>query len=431
MEAKAVPALVIAVVASALVAGAVGLTSASRSDVEIQATQTSLLDDPLAKFGRLMPVFTHPRCVNCHGNINPFGPDPNHTTVEPDPGNGSLVDAQGDQLRTRNQECLGCHDASDAVAWRLAPRRMDFRGRNVPNPTLTLCQQIEAEQRTAEAFREHLLGDPLQVVAFNGTKGFTLSPGRQVAAQDKPPMTQLEFFNASEAWLQGRQDIPCNGWVGTIVQTETVNLTTTYPTPVNVQRTGLTTEEQSATRTITIHVGGAGGVMAEISVSGTHGTESTMTVSQGGRSCSNYGRSVVTYGGKTTGEVKVASLSIGSDGRYTLDITGPDERTTTVERTVTRICNSPEFSDSLGDTFDHPGWTLRISGVAPTGRGPVTRLEGTDPARTVTGDDDRSWFLSKSAHVAPEQMRSSGNLELVPVTVTTTWNLRLEPDLLR
>lgn len=428
---------VIAIVASALVAGAAVLTSSSLPDVEMQVTKISLLDDPLVRFGKLMPVFTHPRCANCHGHTNPFAgsqnnPSRNHPDdVEPDAGRGPLVSPQGDHITGRNQECLVCHDAPDATLWRLAPTRMDFRGLNTRNATLALCRQIEAEQRTSAKFRDHLITDPLQVVAFNGTKGISPDPGVQVAAGDKPPMTQLDFFNASEAWLKGSEDIPCNGWVGTITQTETVDLRTNYRTPVSIQGEGRTTEAQVATRTTTIRVGDAGGVTAEITVSGTHGSESTMIVTQVGGSCSSYGRSVVTFGGTTTGEVKEAVLTIGSDGRYALDITGPDERTTTVERTVSRLCNLPEFSDSVGDTFDHSGWTLKISGVVPTGGGPVTRLEGTDPPRIVTQDDGRSWFLSRNAHVAQEQIRDNGNFERVPVTVTTTWNLRLEPDLLR
>jgi len=28
--------------------------------------------DPLELFAELMPVFGHPRCVNCHGGVDPF-----------------------------------------------------------------------------------------------------------------------------------------------------------------------------------------------------------------------------------------------------------------------------------------------------------------------------------------------------------------------
>lgn len=29
-------------------------------------------------FAKPMPVFTHPRCINCHGGVNPFAANGNH-----------------------------------------------------------------------------------------------------------------------------------------------------------------------------------------------------------------------------------------------------------------------------------------------------------------------------------------------------------------
>jgi hypothetical protein len=43
-------------------------TTSASPDAAQKPTTTSLLEDPLAKFAKLMPVFAHPRCANCRGH---------------------------------------------------------------------------------------------------------------------------------------------------------------------------------------------------------------------------------------------------------------------------------------------------------------------------------------------------------------------------
>ena len=81
---------------------------------------------------------------------------------------------------------------------------------------------------------------------------------------------------------------------------------------------------------------------------------------------------------------------------------------------------------NTSERHSHHAWTIKIRGILPAGDRTFKKLEGTE-TETVTEDDDRSWFLSRSSHVAPLQMRANGDLEPVQVTVTTTWNLGLEP----
>src|SRR6266481_2523976 len=82
--------------------------------------QTSATDvDPLAMFGELMPVFSSPRCVNCHGATNP-ATDLNHQG-----GKIEFRDGNNDDLLPENGEslqCLECPPAPAAKAgwWRLA-----------------------------------------------------------------------------------------------------------------------------------------------------------------------------------------------------------------------------------------------------------------------------------------------------------------------
>jgi SAM-dependent methyltransferase len=87
---------------------------------------------------------------------------------------------------------------------------------------------------------------------------------------------------------------------------------------------------------------------------------------------------------------------------------------------------SPSFTDNTSERYRHNAWTIKIRGILPSSDRSFKKLEGTE-TETVTENDDRSWFLSRSSHVAPLQMRANGDLEPVQVTVKTTWNLGLEP----
>ena len=53
-----------------ILAGAMAPAVSRTSGPSAQA-QTTGADDPLRLFSRMVPVFTHPRCVNCHGATDP------------------------------------------------------------------------------------------------------------------------------------------------------------------------------------------------------------------------------------------------------------------------------------------------------------------------------------------------------------------------
>src|SRR6266487_255989 len=90
--------------------------------------------EPLALFSAMMPVFSSPRCVNCHGGVQP-ATGANHE--------GGKVDVKFDSdgnMENGTPEaiaCLECHTAADK--WRTAPRVLSFVGRDAA----TLCRQIK------------------------------------------------------------------------------------------------------------------------------------------------------------------------------------------------------------------------------------------------------------------------------------------------
>src|ERR1700737_4793927 len=101
--------------------------------VTAQARQAAENNEGLALFGEMMPVLSSPRCVNCHGGVDPVS-GANH---EPGPVAESTRLSNGDMGFDEKMVCQECHTAGTAN-WRTAPREMAFVGKD----TLTLCKQI-------------------------------------------------------------------------------------------------------------------------------------------------------------------------------------------------------------------------------------------------------------------------------------------------
>jgi hypothetical protein len=189
-------------------------------------------DDPLAMFTEMMPVWSSPRCVNCHGGTVP--------DVKPEGLNheGGLIDvvrdANGDPTFDGSGTCQGCHDVAPP-SWRLAPARMSLVGKDA----LTLCRQMRKVNSLSvaanrAAFDHHLHNDLLIDLAFVGNRGME---GVDAAP---PPMSQGAFFAAAQRWLEDGLGACSNKWSGTITETTIGSETASFaPAPGGRQ---LTTE---------------------------------------------------------------------------------------------------------------------------------------------------------------------------------------------
>lgn len=137
---------------------------------------------PIHKF-----VVNEPRCVNCHGGVNPHidepGPDPDAPDEVPSRvahGPGAIdrfvvPDAQG--RRTMEVTCNGCHDGmaprgdGSNSRWFTAPPFLTFLDKDAP----TLCKQFKRATGSAEHFVGHLVddngGNAFTKTAFAGNRG--------------------------------------------------------------------------------------------------------------------------------------------------------------------------------------------------------------------------------------------------------------------
>jgi hypothetical protein len=197
------------------------LTALGVGTLGVAYAQPAPTEDPLVMFAELMPVFTSPRCLNCHGATDPAVPV-NHPGGKQDvplerPG-GDMTFETG-----RNEECLNCHTAAGS-AFRLAPKHTSFVGLD----TLPLCRHFRTDEfippiRFAEGralFLDHLTNDALIGMGFEGRGGigedsafFAETPAAP------PPMSRQAFLAAAARWLNEGEGACSNKWNGTITET--------------------------------------------------------------------------------------------------------------------------------------------------------------------------------------------------------------------
>lgn len=197
---------------------AVVFASLATFSVAAQAGQTND-DQSLALFSEMMPVFTSPRCVNCHGGVNPVT-GANH---EPGPVADSTRLSNGDMGFDEQRVCQECHTAGTA-SWRTAPGEMSFVGRD----TLAMCKQIrrstgqDGDDPDAGFLVGHLTNDDLIGVGFVGQGGIGEDSPFATIEPDPPPMSRAEMIAAAQRWIgEGHARCGANGWNGVITSTMT------------------------------------------------------------------------------------------------------------------------------------------------------------------------------------------------------------------
>jgi hypothetical protein len=201
----------------------IGIGTASGAAPARQETQ-----DPLALFSAMMPVFSSPRCVNCHGGVDPASDD-SHEGGKVD----VVLDANGDMhhccddVQTDNT-CTECHtDASSK--WRTAPKAFNL----VNKDALTLCRQIKSTnglgtggEDAARTFIDHLANDELIGHGFEGRGAIGETSAFAPITPAPPPMSREDFVGAAQTWLNDGHAQCGLGWSGSITVTKTSNIKT-------------------------------------------------------------------------------------------------------------------------------------------------------------------------------------------------------------
>jgi hypothetical protein len=373
--------------------------------------------EPIELFAVMMPVFTHPRCANCHGGMNPYDPERNFVAAVRHPGG------------VRDQtECPECHDATQQIrdAWRVALHdSLRFLGKDAKQ--MCEMQSAEVDRRSRQSYYRHLENDTLITQAFDGMAGGARDPD----PPDKPPMNHNDFLAAARNWLQAGAG--CGGWVGTIKQTEAFASNYGFPTPGT---SVTTTVKESANRTVIISRDHRS-TTADITMSG-HKVQTSVDPSE----CQTTVILSADWNNDNAAKRADAGVSfkIAPDGTYVIHFRGPPEKTSGTDGMVTTSsCGSLLGPQQSTTDLDWDQWQFNIRCPAKppidTARGESIdcdlfdaekspRLKGrmTRVVQDMWDAADRQSWLA----VSPASTGRADTGKSLPVTVVTEWDFELD-----
>jgi hypothetical protein len=148
-------------------------------------------------FRKMMPVFRHPRCLNCHGGVDPLSEA--HRGVD-------QLDPEIDRMANREEfeeQCQACHDQMPGLVqgWTTPGEPVFFVGKDDEE----LCLQMKRFERTGEDFVEHLDNDHfgIQFIAagFVGDRALGDGLGDYELVPEPPPGTQADLVAQAEKWV--------------------------------------------------------------------------------------------------------------------------------------------------------------------------------------------------------------------------------------
>jgi hypothetical protein len=394
-----------------------GVTRGASSRAAPQSTVT-----PFQRFERLLPVIRHPRCMNCHGALDPG------TTSHP-----------GGAITT--EACEGCH--GDAQDWRI-PHQNSFFINKTDRQLCALFANIAEHMGYEQFISGHIVSDELIKLAFDGVMGGARTPGAGSPPDpppDKPPMDHAEFTRWAKEWVsdgRGACDVE-----GTITQVESVDVDTVfYPFPGRAERFA-----ERATRTVTVTANNDDSYTARIETSGTIVlTLMTETTYPSGRACTLVITDSSTISGLTTGPARVrikdTVFFAGTDPRagqtdYRIDVTLPPEHTQRIDRNMlVEPCGSTLQAvppETLNTTW--PRHDFAIEGhlddrTQPNLVGGCTKVvKSADVARMMAISETPCFrFANIGNKQEPWLMHHEGSGAYadgtdIPHRVTTSWNI--------
>ncbi len=166
---------------------------------------------PFQLFQKLLPVVRHPRCINCHGGVNP-GDSTKH-------GGGAIT----------VEACEQCHN--DVSHWDLPSRDHFFVGKT-DQELCSIFAEFAEKQGHARFIDKHLRGDELIIAGFKGVMGGARNPG--YVDPPKPPQPPADppaggqdaFVRLGQDWIDYGQGACVV--LGTINLEESVSATDTF-----------------------------------------------------------------------------------------------------------------------------------------------------------------------------------------------------------
>lgn len=171
------------------------LALAAFSDSAVHAQEGSSCPVPIGKqmeaigaFADMLPVFRHPRCMNCHGGLDIMS--------ERHPGADDIV-PMANPLDV--EQCQQCHDG--LPGWRQPGSPVFF----VDKSDEELCLQMKRFESTGDKFVEHIFNDhgDVQFIAagFVGDRALGQELTDRGLTIEKPPGTQAQLTAKARKWV--------------------------------------------------------------------------------------------------------------------------------------------------------------------------------------------------------------------------------------
>lgn len=160
-------------------------------------------------FSKIAVVFTQePRCVNCHGAIDPFARNTKHGGGQQD---------RKDNFSSTFKPCLECH-IDPAEGWFLPPpagRDPEDNQMFAGKIDVDLCKQIKTHSSMG-GFESHIRTDDRKFidVAFEGTRGLN-DTGQDMVDNYKPippTITHDELIKLATDWVELWTEMPFGEW---------------------------------------------------------------------------------------------------------------------------------------------------------------------------------------------------------------------------
>ena len=382
--------------------------------------------DPIDLFKELYPVFSHPRCVNCHGVV-----ETSPTNIRELTGRGH----GGGVIRlVRNDECKDCHNVPEILetAWRFtAPPHMSFVGKDLEQMCALQSQEVDAfdgavgshSPAVDGSYMHHLINDQLIEAGFVGKAGGQISPAQP------PPLSKGRFLELAQKWVDAGAG--CGRLTGTITQTE--KFEDSYSGPA-ILGPGTMTYFVTGSRTLTINRYSDGTVSAIVSMGGRNKRANAYSAD----GCDVTMANGTNWQGTTSNPVKVNRLDITRNGgAYEIAFTLDAEKTQATETgTMSATCPMPETNDvHVAPELTWSPWKFTIRCPANFTRDDENTIDcdtntSTNPptlsgkvVRTVRGPSDarerQSWLNLSPIGTGRGDGRGS-----IEVRVETTWNLK-------
>ncbi len=148
-------------------------------------------------FGEMMPVFRHPRCLNCHGGVDPHSEK--HRGVDQLDADLTLFGNRPAYLA----QCQECHDG--LPGWMVPPiAELMFVGKSDEQ----LCLQMKEREHTGEEFVGHIFNDhgaqnvQFIAAAFVGDRALGEGMRDYELVAEPPPGTQADLTEKARKWVE-------------------------------------------------------------------------------------------------------------------------------------------------------------------------------------------------------------------------------------